>query len=407
MDEFLPGAVVELRAEYVRFLERHILPAVADCEREGRFPREQIRAVGEAGWFGALFPESLGGSDLGFLVAAVLAEEMARLDPALSLCQNQQAGTCPYTVLVGGTDAQCERYIPPLLAGSAIGMWSLTEAGGGSDAAGNLRTRARRDGDVYRISGRKMFATLGDQTDTGVLFARTGPEQDHRGISAFMVEPAGVPGWRAEPIDMVGMPRSMRSCELVLDDFPVPVAQRIGAQGEGFRIAMHAVQAGRVNVAARAVGIARACLEEAIAYASERSVRGTPLARYQLTQGAIAEALVQVEAARLMTYQAATLMDAERPANRVAAQAKLAASYALRQAAGVAAELFGGYAIAAEYRIARLSAFAHVFLVGEGAPAVQKVLIAEHAFGIKDADRHRVRYRHPRDGHHGGGQEAS
>jgi alkylation response protein AidB-like acyl-CoA dehydrogenase len=374
-------------------MTREVLPALPAHEAAGTFPRALIEKTGQAGWFGVLFPEALGGSDVGFLAMAVIAEEMARLDPGFALCHNPQGGTCPYTIYAGGTDEQCERFIPALLAGQTIGMWALTEAGGGSDAAGNLKTFAQRRGDRYVLNGRKMFATLSDQTDAGVLFARTDRQAGHRGISAFVVEPKKHPGFTAQPIEFTGLSKITRSCEVVLEDFEVPAENRLGAEGDGFRIAMHAVQAGRVSVAARAVGIARACLEEAMRYAQQRPVRGQPLANYQMTQAAIADALVAVEGARLMTYHAASLMDRDRPANRVAAQAKLAASYALKQAAGSAQELFGGYGLASEYRIARLASYAHVFLVGEGAPAVQRILIAEDALGIKAADRHATRYR--------------
>jgi len=396
MDEFLPGETRAVRDELVRFLEREILPELAGYESRGEFPRPLIAKMGEAGYYGVAFPERLGGTDLGFLAMAVVAEEVARANPALSLSHNQQGMTCPYTIYSGGSDGQCEQYIPDIIAGKTIGLWSLTESGGGSDAAGNLKTFARRDGDRYLLNGSKMFATLADQTDVGVLFARTDKEAGHRGISAFIVEPKKYPGYQANPVEFVGLSKMTRSCEVVLQDFEVPVANRIGDEGAGFGIAMHAVQAGRVSVAARAVGIARACLDEAMQYALERPIRGQPLASLQMTQAAIADTLVNIEAARLMTYQAAQLMDDDKPANRVSAQAKLIASYALKQAANTAAELFGGYALTEEYRISKLTSYAHVFLVGEGAPAVQRILIAEDALGMKDADRHFRSYRYPR-----------
>ena len=201
MDDFLPGDIRELRDAFVDFMTRAILPELPAYEAAGQFPRELVRRTGEAGWFGVVFPESLGGSDAGFLAMAVLAEEMARLDPGFALCHNQQGMTCPYTIFVGGTDAQCARFIPDLIGGRAIGLWSLTEAGGGSDAAGNLKTFAVRRGDRYLLNGRKMFATLADETDTGVLFARTDRSAGHRGISAFVVEPKKHPGYAARPID--------------------------------------------------------------------------------------------------------------------------------------------------------------------------------------------------------------
>jgi hypothetical protein len=201
MDDFLPDDIRELRDAFVSFLQRQIAPALAAHQAAGSFPRELIRQTGEAGWFGVLFPQALGGSDVGFLAMAVIAEELARFDPGFALCHNPQGGTCPYTIFAGGSDAQCGRFIPGLVAGRTIGMWALTESGGGSDAAGNLKTFAERRGDRYVINGRKMFATLADETDTGALLARTDRDAGHRGISAFVVEPRKYPGFAARPVE--------------------------------------------------------------------------------------------------------------------------------------------------------------------------------------------------------------
>ncbi|WP_448506709.1 acyl-CoA dehydrogenase family protein [Immundisolibacter sp.] len=189
MDDFLPNDIRELRDAFVDFMTHAVLPALPTYEAAGQFPRTGAANRRGRLVLGAVFPEWLGGSDVGFLGMAVLAEEMARLDPGFALCHNQQPLTCPYTIFVGGTGEQCRRFIPDLIGGRAIGLWSLTEAGGGSDAAGNLKTFAERRGDRYLLNGRKMFATLADQTDTGVLFARTDRDAGHRGISAFVIEP--------------------------------------------------------------------------------------------------------------------------------------------------------------------------------------------------------------------------
>ncbi|MCG8381941.1 MAG: acyl-CoA dehydrogenase family protein [Gammaproteobacteria bacterium] len=395
MDQFLPEEIHHLRESVIRFMETTVVPEMGNHEEQGVFPRDLILKAGEAGLYGPVFPESLGGSQMGFLAMAVVAEELARLDIGFSLCHNPQGMTCPYTIYAGGTEAQIKRYIPNLLSGKHIGCWALTEPGGGSDALGNMRTTAKRRGGSYYLNGSKMFITLGDQTDTGILFAKTDTNAGAKGVSAFIVEPKKYPGWEARPVEFVGLSQSLRSCEVFLDDFEVPEENLLGEEGMGFRYAMHAIQAGRVSVAARSVGLARACLDEAIQYVKEREVRGKPLANYQFTQGMIADALVNIESARLMTYHTAQLMDKDLPANRLSAQAKYAASLALKQAAGFASELFGGYALAKDYRIARLSSYAHVFLVGEGAPSVQRVLIAEDALGIKKADRHVTRYTNP------------
>jgi len=181
-----------------------------------------------------------------------------------------------------------------------------------------------------------------------------------------------------------------------LEDFVVPVENRIGAEGKGFAVAMHAVQAGRVSVAARGIGIARACIELAADYAKGRMVRGSALATYQMVQADIADCVTLVEAARALTYESARAMDADLPANRLSSQAKYAAGLAVQQAAAKMSEIFGGYGLAEEYPISKLASYARLFNIGEGAPAVQRILIAEDFLGIKNADRHPTDYRNPR-----------
>jgi len=396
MDALLPDEIGAVRESFIRFMTDEVVPVMPDYEKRGEFPRDLVAKMGAGGFFGPVFPESLGGSDMGFLAMTVICEELARLDSSLAFCYNQQGMTCPYSIYVGGTDAQCATYIPNLLAGKTVGMWSLTEPGGGSDAAGNMKTVARRDGDVYKLTGSKMFATLANETDVGVLFAKTDPEAGHKGVSAFIVEPKKYPGWTADPVDFVGLSKSFRSCAVFLEDFVVPVENRIGAEGKGFAVAMHAIQAGRVSVAARGIGIARACIELAADYAKERMVRGSALATYQMVQADIADCVTLVEAARALTYESARAMDADLPANRLSSQAKYAAGLAVQQAAAKMSEIFGGYGLAEEYPISSLASYARLFNIGEGAPAVQRILIAEDFLGIKNADRHPTSYRHPR-----------
>lgn len=395
MDVMLSDEIRALRESFIKFMRAEIIPEMPKFEKAERFPHPLVRKMGEAGFYGALFPEEYGGSDLGFLATAIICEEIARLEPDFALTYNQQGMSCPYSILLAGTPEQCRRYIPGLIAGISIGLWSLTEAGGSSDAAGNMKTLAVRDGDVYRLNGAKMFASLADATDTGVLFAKTDMGAGAKGITAFIVEPKKYPGWTAKPIEFVGLSRAIRACEVFLDDFVVPVENRLGAEGEGFRVAMHSVQAGRIAVGARAIGYARACVDLAIDYAKSRMVRGSPLATYQMVQADIADAVTQIEAARAFVYAAALSMDRDLPSNRIASQAKYAAGLALNIAAKKAAEIFGGYALAKEYPISRLQSYAYLYQVGEGSPNVQRILIAEDALGIKNADRHPTRYRRP------------
>ena len=393
MDFHMPPEIADIRESVRRFSEQEILPNMPRYEAAREFPYELVRKMGDAGYFGSTFPESLGGTEAGFLAVAAISEEISRLAPEFGYAMNQQAMTCPFTIYNWGTEAQIERFVPELIAGRKVGMFGLSEPGGGSDAAGAMRTVAKRDGDVYRINGSKQWITFANACDSGLLFVKTDPQAGHRGISAFVIEPKGDPAYTAQPIEMTGLSSSMRSCAVFLDDFVVPVENRLGEEGEGFKIAMNALEFGRLTVSARLVGLAQASLEHATAYARERVIRGRPLAEYQMIQHGIADMAVQIESARLMTWRTAWLMENGQPSNRAAAQAKYLAGMAARHAAQTAAEIFAGYALADDYPIKKITAYTNMLCVGEGTPHVQRILIAEDALGIKSADRHRTRNR--------------
>ena len=267
-------------------------------------------------------------------------------------------------------------------------MFALTEPGGGSDPAGNMKTTARRQGDRYRLNGSKMFITFSDEADAGVLFAKTDPAAGHRGITAFIVEPKRFKGYRADPVRMSGLSRAFRSCAVFLDDFEVPEENRLGQEGEGFKIAMTALEYGRLTVSARLLGLAQACLDAASDYAKTRMIRSGPIGGTQSVQHLIADMTVNVEAARLLVRRLGWTMDRGDPAGREAAQAKYFASIAARHAADAASEIFGGYALADEYPVRKFSGYIDMLNMGEGAPAVQRTLIAEDTLGFKDANRH-------------------
>lgn len=374
-----------------RFMQAEVVPVMDDFEKRGEFPRELIRKAGEAGLYGAVFPESVGGSNMGYMAATVIQEEMARNDVRFAACNNQQGSTCPSCIYFGGTSEQIQKYVPNLLAGKTIGMMSLTEAGGGSDPAGEMKTFARREGDVYRINGQKMWASMANETDVGILFAKTDRDAGARGITAFIVEPKKYPGWNAQPIEMLGLSNALRTNVLFLDDFVVPVENRLGTEGTGFKIIMRALQAGRVTVAGKALGVARACFEEAVRYANERTLRGSPIGRFQMIQSDIAEMATAIEASRALVYKAAFYMDNSMPSNRIAAMAKFHASQTAKMCADKAQQIFGGFGMAKEYRVSWLKAYADLFFTGEGSANVQKILIAEDALGYKVADRHHGR----------------
>jgi alkylation response protein AidB-like acyl-CoA dehydrogenase len=384
----LSSDIEAVRDMVIRFMEQEVVPVMDDYEKRGEFPRDLIRKAGEAGIYGAVFPEAVGGSDMGYLAATVIQEEMGRLDVRFASCNNQQGSTCPSCIYFGGTPEQIEKYVPNLVGGKTIGMMALTESGGGSDAEGSMKTFARRDGDVYRITGQKMWASMANQTDVGVLFAKTDRSAGAKGVTAFIVEPRKYPGWKAQPIDMLGLSNALRTNVLFLDDFVVPVENRLGEEGEGFKIIMRTLQAGRVTVAGKALGVARACFEEAVRYANERQLKGQPIGRFQMIQSDIAEMATAIEASRALVYKAARYMDHSLPSNRLAAIAKYHASQTAKMCADKAMQIFGGYGMAKEYRVSWLRSYADLFFTGEGSANVQKIMIAEDALGYKIADRH-------------------
>lgn len=388
MDELLPEEIGDIRNSVNRFMENEVNPIMDEIERKGQFPRDLVRKAGDAGFYGAVFPESVGGTNFGYVAAAAVSEEFARNDVRFAACNNQQGSTCPQCIYAGGTVDQVMKFVPPLLAGEAIGMMSLTEAGGGSDALGNMKTTATRDGDVYRLNGSKMWASMANETDVGVLLAKTDPDAGPKGVTAFIVEPKKYSGFEASPIEMHGLSKALRTNAVFLDNFVVPIENRLGGEGDGFKIVMRALQPGRVTVAAKALGVARACFQDAVAYANERSLRGAPIGKFQMIQSDIAEMAVAIEASRALVYKAAQYMDADLPSNRLAALAKYHASQTAKMVADKAQQIFGGYGLALEYRVSWLKSYADLFFTGEGTANVQKILIAEDALGYKVADRH-------------------
>jgi isovaleryl-CoA dehydrogenase len=387
MDEMLPEEITAIRASVRRFMETEVLPVLDDYEARRQLPRDLIMKAGEAGFYGSTFPESVGGTNFGYLAAVVILEEISRMDIRFAGCSNQQGGNCPACIFLAGTEKQVQKYVPNILAGKTIGMMSLTETGSGSDAAGAMKTVAKRDGDVYKINGSKMWATLGDECDVGILLAKTDPGAGARGVTAFIVEPKKYPGFTAKPIETT-LSKAFRTSALYLDDFIVPVENRLGEEGDGFKIIMRALQGGRAVIGAKALGIAIGAYEDAVRYANERIVRGSPIGKFQMIQGMIADMAVAIEASRSLVYKTAQYMDAGLPTNRIASIAKLHASQTAKFCTDTAQQIFGGYGISTEYRVHRYKNYADLMFTGEGSSNVQKILIAEDALGYKVADRH-------------------
>lgn len=391
----LPEELVMLRDAVTEVCEKDLIPGIKEYEEREEFAYPLIRKMGQAGLFGAPFPEELGGSAAGFLAVSVIAEEVSRLAPEFGYAMNMQSMTCPYTIYNWGTPEQIERFVPGLISGEKIGMFALSEEGSGSDPAGSMRTTAKRHGDVYRLNGSKMWITFSHAADVGVLFAKTDTQATpaHTGISAFIVQPKLFEGYSAQPIELPGLSKSLRSCAVYLDDFEVPAENRLGEEGEGFRVAMNALEYGRLTVSGRLTGLAQAALDVSRAYANERIIGGRSIAHYQLIQERIADATVAVEAARLMSLRVGWTMDQGRTSTRVASRSKYFATKAARLAGDVAREVLGGNALTADYPVKKLNAYIDMLTVGEGSENVQRVLIGADSLGIKDATRHAMRNR--------------
>ncbi|MRG84910.1 acyl-CoA dehydrogenase family protein [Salinibacillus xinjiangensis] len=372
------------------FAEKEILPHVKEYEQAGKFPKEILRKMGETGMFGACFPEQYGGSELGFLNLAILAEEISKAHPAFGYAFNMQAMTCPFTILNWGTEEQIEKYVPRLIQADFIGMFGLTESGGGSDAAGSMKTTARLEGDEYVLNGSKTFITFANEADVGVLFAKTDLNAGHKGISAFIIE-TDRPGFEAKPIPITSLGNMMRSCEVFLEDYRIPKKNLLGKEEEGFKIAMNALDYGRLTVPARLVGIAQGCLEESIQYCNERVVGGNPIGEYQMIKHLIADMTVETDAARLQTYRSAYLKDKGETATRESAYSKYFASEVAAKATRMALEIFGGVGITDEYPIMKYVNYANMLHFGEGSANIQRILIADDALGYKNANRHHIK----------------
>ena len=398
-DGFLTDEIRAARDTVIRFMRDEVVPVMDGYEERKEFPRALVRKAGEIGLYGSIFPEWVGGTDMGYLAAAVITEELTRMDARFASSTNQQGVTCPLSIFLAGTEEQVLKYVPNFLAGETIGMMSLSESGGGSDPVGNMKTTAKRDGDVYRLNGSKMWTTLANQCDVGMLFAKTDSGAGASGVTAFLVEPKKYPGFEARPIPMHGLSQALDSCAVFLDDFVVPVENRIGEEGEGFKIIMRALQPGRLNVAARSVGIAQACLDESLRYLNERVLRGRPIGTNQMIQADLADMVANIEASRLLVYRTAMMMDEGRMSNRIASITKYHASLTAKHASDKAQQFFGGYGLARQSRVAWLTSYAYLYFNGEGSTNVQRILIAEDALGYKRADRHvgKLRFRDPRD----------
>jgi alkylation response protein AidB-like acyl-CoA dehydrogenase len=356
-----------------RFAAERLAPAASAREAAGRIEPEIIAELGELGVLGATTPEEWGGSAIDPVTYAAMLEEIAAGDGSVSTLVSVHNSPSCAVLAMFGTDAQKERFLRPLAAGRHVGSFALTEPGAGSDASA-LKTRAIRRGNAYVINGSKQFISSASITGSTILFAMTNPEAGKRGISAFVV-PKDTPGYRIAAREKKLGQGASETCAIAFDDMMVPEAWRIGAEGEGYKIALSTLEAGRIGIAAQAVGMARAALDIAIRYARDRLAFGKPIIEHQAVGFRLVDARTRLEAARQLVRHAALIKLQGGNALEAACMAKLFASEAAEAICSAAIQTLGGYGYLADYQVERIYRDVRVCQIYEGTSDVQKIIL--------------------------------
>jgi len=364
-------------ADAVRtFAQERLRPFAEQWDKEHRFPKEAIGEMAELGLFGMLVPEQWGGSDTGYVAYAMALEEIAAGDGACSTIMSVHNSVGCVPILRFGSEQQKEQFLTPLASGEMLGAFALTEPQAGSDAS-SLKARARLDGDHYVLNGSKQFITSGQNAGVVIVFAVTDPDAGKRGISAFIV-PTDSPGYQVARVeDKLGQHAS-DTCQIVFDNVRVPVANRLGAEGEGYKIALANLEGGRIGIASQAVGMARAAFEVARDYAGERQSFGKALIEHQAVAFRLADMATKIAVARQMVLHAAALRDAGRPALVEASMAKLFASEMAEKVCSDALQTLGGYGYLSDFPLERIYRDVRVCQIYEGTSDIQRMVIARN-----------------------------
>ncbi len=370
----LTDTQIEIRDAVRAFAQERIAPGAADRDRAHAFPRQELAEMGALGFLGMLVPEAHGGSDTGMVAYALALEEIAAADGALSTIVSVHSSVGCMPIVKFGTEEQKQRFLPKLAAGEWIGGFALTEPHTGSDA-GAIRTRARRDGDGYILSGAKQFITSGKNGDVIIVFAVTDPAAGKKGISAFVV-PTDTPGYEVVRVEEKLGQHSSDTCALAFNDMRLPADLRLGAEGEGLKIALANLEGGRIGIAMQAVGMARAAFEAARAYAGERVAFGKPIIEHQAVAFRLADMATQVSVARQMVLHAAALREAGQPCLTEASMAKLFATEMAEKVCSAAIQIHGGYGYLNDFPVERIYRDVRVCQIYEGTSEVQRLVIA-------------------------------
>jgi len=357
-----------------QFMETEVRPLVKELERKEKFPLDLLKKLGEMGCCGMLTPEEWGGAGMDTVSYVLMLEEVSRVYTAMSTALGVTNSAVQAPLDQFGTPAQKEKYLRRLATGEILGSFCLTEAGAGSDAAG-IQTTAKSDGESYQLNGAKTWVTNGAHAGLYIVFAKTDPQAGGRGITAFLIEPASKGFKVGRHEDKMGQ-RSSPSVEILLNDCEVPAVNRLGDEGQGLKIALSALEGGRIGIAAQAVGLAQGALDESIKYAKQRRAFGKSISEFQAVQWMIADMQTEVEAARNLTYYAAWLKDSGKPMGSAASKAKLYASEMANRVAYKAVQIHGSVGYSRETDVERMYRDARVIPIYEGTSEIQRMIIA-------------------------------
>jgi len=355
------------------FVQGELAPYAAQWDREHRFPREALRALGGLGALGMVVPEKWGGAGMDYMSLAVALEEIAAGDGATSTIVSVQNSVVCGPINAFGTDAQKEKYLRPLARGDLLGCFCLTEPHVGSDAAA-ITTRAEKRGDTFVLNGVKQFITTGMNADIAVVFAVTDKAAGKKGLSSFIVD-TKTPGYVVARVEEKLGQRASDTAQIVFENCAVPIANLLGREGDGYRIALANLEAGRIGIAAQSVGMARSAFDAALAYARERHAFGKPIVEHQAVNFRLADMATEIEAARQLIRHAASLRDAGLPCLKEASMAKLFASEMAERVCSAALQVHGGYGYVADFPVERIYRDVRVCQIYEGTSDIQRLVI--------------------------------
>ncbi|HZT31360.1 MAG TPA: acyl-CoA dehydrogenase family protein [Bryobacteraceae bacterium] len=364
----------QLRKEVREFAEAEIAPHVMEWDEEQIFPLEVIRKLGSLGYMGSIFPEEYGGAGLGYIEYSILVEELSRVDGSVGIIVAAHTSLCSNHIYKAGTDEQKRRYLPKLAAGEWIGCWSLTEPEAGSDAAGT-RTKATLEDGCWVLNGAKTFTTNAHYADVCVAMAVTDRGAAQHGVSAFVIE-KGAPGFRTgRKENKLGL-RASATGEVIFENCRLAPTQLLGKRGEGFVDSLRVLDGGRISIAALGLGMAQGAYEAALHYAKQRRQFGRPISEFQAIQHKLVDMAMEIDAARLLNYRAAWMMDQGQRVTKESSMAKLFSSEAAVRIANEAVQIFGGYGFIKDYPVEKYYRDVKLCTIGEGTSEIQRLVIA-------------------------------